>query len=106
MLRAIFSLPPSTPLELPDPIYALTEGNPFFVEEILTSLVATGEIVYANGRWERKPLSELHIPRSVQLAVGQRTARLSDHARRVLVLAAVAGRRFEFTLLQQVTHHA
>jgi len=37
MLRAIFSLPPSTPLELPDPIYALTEGNPFFVEEILTS---------------------------------------------------------------------
>ena len=33
MLRAIFALPRSARLELPDPIYALTEGNPFFVEE-------------------------------------------------------------------------
>ena len=35
MLRAIFALPHSVRLELPDPIYTLTEGNPFFVEELL-----------------------------------------------------------------------
>jgi predicted ATPase/DNA-binding NarL/FixJ family response regulator len=105
MLRAIFALLRSQRLELPDLLYALTEGNPFFIEEILTSLIATGEIFYVNGRWERKPFSELHIPRSVQDAVQQRTDQLSQDARRVLILAAVAGRRFDFALLQALTKH-
>src|SRR5713226_7933230 len=105
MLRAIFALSRSTRLDLPDPIYALTEGNPFFVEEALKSLIAAGEIYYANGRWERKPLGELHIPRSVQDAVQQRTDQLSESARRVLTLAAIAGRRFDFALLQELTEH-
>src|SRR3989440_9276812 len=105
MLRAIFALPRSTRLELPDPIYTLTEGNPFFVEEALKSLIAAGEIFYTNGRWERMELRELHVPRSIQDAVQQRTDRLSDSARRVLSLAAVAGRRFDFALLQELTQH-
>jgi len=105
MLRAIFSLSPSARLELPDSMYTLTEGNPFFVEEALKSLIAAGEIYYVNGRWERKELSELHIPRSVQDAVQQRTDQLSEPARRVLTLAAVAGRRFDFALLQELTAH-
>ena len=105
MLRAIFALPHTTRFELLDPIYTLTDGNPFFVEEILTSLIASGEIYYANGRWERKPLGELHIPRSVQDAVQQRTDQLSEPTRQVLTLAAVAGRRFNFALLQELTHH-
>jgi len=105
MLRTIFALPQTARLELLEPIYTLTEGNPFFVEEILTSLIASGEISYANGRWERKPLGELSIPRSVQDAVQQRTDRLSEPARQILTLAAVAGRRFDFALLQELTHH-
>ena len=105
MLRAIFAFSHSVRLDLPDPIYALTEGNPFFVEEILKSLIAAGDIFYADGRWDRKSLGELHIPRSVQDAVQQRTDRLSESARRVLILAAVAGRRFDFALLQQLTRH-
>src|SRR6202023_3276456 len=44
-------------------------------------------------------------PRSIQDAVQQRTDRLSDSARRVLSLAAVAGRRFDFALLQELTRH-
>jgi DNA-binding CsgD family transcriptional regulator len=105
MLRAIFALPRSARLELPESIYALTEGNPFFIEEILKSLLMAGDIFYENGRWERKSLSELHIPRSVQDAVQQRTDRLSAPAQRVLILSAVAGRRFDFALLQQLTKH-
>ena len=105
MLRAIFALPRSVGLELSDPIYSLSEGNPFFVEEILKSLIAVGDIFYTDGRWDRKSLSELHIPRSVQDALQQRTDRLSESARRVLILAAVAGRRFDFALLQQLTRH-
>jgi DNA-binding CsgD family transcriptional regulator/tetratricopeptide (TPR) repeat protein len=105
MLRAIFALPHSAQVELPDLIYVLMEGNPFFVEEILKSLITAGDIFYTDGHWERKPLSELRIPRSVQDAVQQRTDRLSEEARHVLILAAVAGRRFDFVLLQQLTHY-
>src|SRR5579859_1591552 len=105
MLRAIFALPRSVRLELTDPIYTLTEGNPFFVEETLKSLIATGEIYYSNGRWHRKELRELHIPHSIQDAVQQRTDQLSEAARQVLTLAAIAGRRFDFTLLQRLTLH-
>src|SRR6266487_4363480 len=67
--------------------------------------MASGEIFSANGHWKGEELGELHIPRSVQDAVRQRTDHLSESARRVLTLAAVAGRRFDFALLQQLTHH-
>ena len=103
MLHAIFSLPRLAPLELADPIYELTEGNPFFVEEVLTSLMAAGDIFYLNGRWDLKPLAEVRIPRSVQDAIEQRTEILSEQARLVLTLAAVAGRHFDFALLQALT---
>ncbi len=88
--------------DLLDTITTLTEGNPFFVEEILKSLITSGEISYTEGGWERKPLHELHIPRSIQDAVQRRAAQLSESARQLLTLAAVAGRRFDFTLLQHV----
>jgi tetratricopeptide (TPR) repeat protein/DNA-binding CsgD family transcriptional regulator len=105
MLEAILALPNTTRFELLDPIYSLTDGNPFFVEEILTSLIASGEIYYTNGHWECKPLGELHIPRSVQDAVHQRTDRLSEPTREILTMAAVAGRRFDFALLQELSKH-
>ena len=89
--------------ELLDAIYTLTEGNPFFVEEILTALIATGSIFYVQGYWNRTSLQGIDIPRSVQDAVQQRTKHLSQEARYTLTLAAVAGRRFDFALLQQLT---
>jgi DNA-binding CsgD family transcriptional regulator/tetratricopeptide (TPR) repeat protein len=103
MLTAIFDLPPTTRSELLNVLYPLTEGNPFFVEEVLTSLQVAGGIFYAEGAWRSKALENLHIPRSVQAAVQQRSERLSEEARELLTLAAVAGRRFEVDLLLWVT---
>jgi DNA-binding CsgD family transcriptional regulator/tetratricopeptide (TPR) repeat protein len=102
MLQAIFRLEEPVQSEFLDTIYGLTEGNPFFVEEVLKALLASGDISYAGARWERKPLSELRIPRTVQVAVQQRTDRLSPAARQLLAVAAVAGRRFDFALLEHV----
>lgn len=102
MLQAIFDLPYTPRGELPEVLHALTEGNPFFIEEVLHVLVADGDIYVANGKWERKPLEELRIPRSVHDTVQRRRERISPAADGVLRLAAVAGRRFEFTVLQQV----
>ncbi len=84
-------------------MYTLTEGNPFIIEELLKSLIEAGDIFDEQGRWKRKELRELHIPRSVRDAVQQRTAHLSESARQVLHLAAVAGRHFDFALLQELT---
>jgi DNA-binding NarL/FixJ family response regulator len=105
MMRAIFGLDRPVRAEFLDTIYALTEGNPFFVEEVLKSLIVTGDIDLTSQGWDRKPVSELRIPRSVQGAVQQRIAQLSPDARQVLNLAAVAGRRFDFTLILELSHH-
>ncbi|MFI5271637.1 MAG: AAA family ATPase [Ktedonobacterales bacterium] len=102
MLHAIFGLPRPPYRGLAEAVYALTEGNPFFIEEVLRVLVADGDIYYAGGKWDRKPLDELRIPRSVHDAVQRRSQRVSASARGVLALAAVLGQRFEFALLQQV----
>jgi DNA-binding CsgD family transcriptional regulator/predicted negative regulator of RcsB-dependent stress response len=103
MLRAIFELPRPTPAQTLDAIYELTEGNPFFIEEILKSLITAGANFSAHAIWQGRSLSELPIPRSIQGAVQQRLTHLSDAARQVVSLAAVAGRRFDFASLQQIT---
>ena len=97
MLRTIFAMHQAVPTGLVESIYALTEGNPFFIEEILKSLIATGEITNREGVWERtlifgKHTRHLSIPRSVQDAVYQRTKQLSTPARQVLTLAACGGK--------------
>ncbi|HLJ32655.1 MAG TPA: AAA family ATPase, partial [Ktedonobacteraceae bacterium] len=91
--------------ELLDTLYTLTEGNPFFVEETLSAMIAAGDIFYAQGYWNRKSLQAARIPHSVQDAVQQRTQHLGKAARQVLTLAAVAGRHFDFALLQQLTRY-
>jgi DNA-binding CsgD family transcriptional regulator/predicted negative regulator of RcsB-dependent stress response len=107
MLRAIFAMYQAAPTGLLESMYALTEGNPFFIEEVLKTLIATGEIRDREGIWERTLLFGAHtrhpsIPRSVQDAVYQRTNQLSAPARQILTLAAVAGRRFDLVILQHV----
>ena len=106
MLRAIFGLGRPVRGDFVRAVFALTEGNPFFVEEIVRALVERGDIVRAEGGWERRPLDELRIPRSVRDAVQQRSAHLTQPARRVLAAAAIAGRRFDFGLLQALTGEA
>ena len=72
LLRAYFALQRPVRMEFLDAIYALTEDNPCFVEETLSTLVAAGDIFYSHSEWDRKPLSNLRIPRTVQAAVQQR----------------------------------
>src|SRR5260370_4766060 len=103
MLRAIFDRKQMMPTATLDAIYELTEGNPFFIEEVLKSLILAGTILSANEMWEGQPAGDLHIPRSVQDAVYLRLEQVSPAARQVVMLAAVAGRRFDFALLQRIT---
>ncbi len=103
MLRAIFQLKKPVRRDFLEALYGLTEGNPFFVEEVVKSLLVAGDIFFTGGIWDRKPLAELHIPRSVSEAVQQRISLLSDAARETLELAAVVGRHMDFSLVQALT---
>jgi len=103
MLRAVFGLDRPVRADFLDAVYALTEGNPFFIEEVLGSLLAARDIFHAGELWGRKEIGELRIPRSVQDAVQRRVGQVNESARKVLVLAAVAGRRFDLGLLQALT---
>jgi len=86
-------------------LHALTEGNPFFVEEVLKSLVVGGDLVRTGETWHARPLDHVHVPRTAKEAVGRRLAGLSPAAREVASVAAVAGRRFDFESLGELTSH-
>ena len=105
MLLAILGAP-QVSRDIPDTIFALTEGNPFFIEEILRALTAEGDISFAeaSGIWDRKEINLLHIPRTLQDAVQRRTQQLDQDTLQVLRLAAVMGRRFDFPILQELLH--
>ncbi len=81
-----------------------TDGNPFFVGEMLRHLMETETIAPGpDGRWKlREELSALGLPQSVREVVGRRIDRLGERARGVLTCAAVIGRDFDLDLLVEV----
>src|SRR5262249_31078926 len=63
----------------------------------------TGSRFSSTDADETRLLPTIPIPRTVHDAIQQRLATLSEPARQLLTLGAVAGRRFDFRLLQQLT---
>ncbi len=80
-----------------------TGGNPFFVEEVLRSLVEQGVIFRTENGWERKAISEIEVPPTVRAVIEQRLSRLDEGSLTVLTAASVLGKEFSFELLQRVT---
>ena len=77
-------------------VHRETEGNPFFVEEVLKALIDKGSVRRESGRWKRCDLDELVIPQSVKEAIGSRLDRVSHNCNEVLRAAAVLGKTFTF----------
>lgn len=86
-------------------LYALTDGNPFFIEEVLKSLFTAGKIS-ANGHWQPTPSSAILVPRTVKVAIAQRMGKIGGEAQHLLMIAAVVGRHFDFSLVQAITGHS
>jgi DNA-binding SARP family transcriptional activator len=83
--------------ELASRVLAETDGNPFFIEEVLRDLVEDGALVRRDGRWRAD--GSLTVPESVREVIGRRVERLSDAAVGVLEAAAVYGREFDVPAL-------
>ena len=86
-------------------LYRETDGNPFFVGEVLRHLSETGAIDQDDtGRWRATAdLDAMVMPDSVRLVIGSRVARLGPAVSQVLPLASVIGREFDLDLLARVT---
>jgi len=83
-----------------------TEGNPFFVEEIVKALIADGHLIHVGTAWRRQKTGELVLPQSVKAAIGSRLQRISESGSEVLRTAAVLGKRFEFGELRAIARKA
>jgi DNA-binding winged helix-turn-helix (wHTH) protein/tetratricopeptide (TPR) repeat protein len=91
----------SPPAAVVGKIFAETEGNPFFVEELFRHLEEEDRLYDSSGQFRAElKIGELDAPPSVRLVVARRLARLSDLTQRMLATAAVIGRFFSFEVLQ------
>src|SRR5215468_10451235 len=92
------SLAPLTQL-----LIARTEGNPFFLEESVRTLVETGALVGELGAYRLvQPLYSIQVPATVQAVLAARIDQLSPEDKRLLQTAAVIGMEVPFPLLQAI----
>ena len=96
--------------ELPPKLHALieqkAEGNPFFVEEVVRTLIDRGAVLRdANGaHWKAgTDIDEIAIPDNLQGLLVARIDRLAEETRRTLQLASVVGRTFYYRVLQAIS---
>ncbi|MGC1676300.1 MAG: AAA family ATPase [Candidatus Binataceae bacterium] len=75
-----------------------TEGNPFFLDEIIRLMKVEGKLLSTSPQEPR-----FTIPDGIRSAVRRRLAPLSDNARLALAVASVIGHEFEFALLQRIS---
>jgi DNA-binding SARP family transcriptional activator/tetratricopeptide (TPR) repeat protein len=80
------------PPEFVAALHSETEGNPFFIEEVVRHLAASGTV----------SLADAGVPEGVREVISRRLRRLGEDARAALQVAAVIGREFDFDLLEAV----
>lgn len=106
MLSALLGGP--VPDGLPELIHHQTEGNPFFIEELVNGLVEDGRIVWDEGNhYMLAPSVTIErlageIPQGIRAAIGSRLDRLDEPTQQVLGLASIIGRHFSQDLLNRL----
>lgn len=94
--------------DLPKPILDLivekAQGNPFFVEEIIRSLIETKQLIRENNHWRAAGDSaKISLPNTLRGVLSARIDRLPETSRHVLQNAAVIGRLFDVRVLKPLT---
>ena len=93
------------PEVLRERILSRAEGNPFYVEEVIRSLIDRRAIVQdeATGHWmATREVGEIPIPDTLQGVLMARIDRLQEEAKRVLQMASVIGRVFLYRVLAAI----
>ena len=94
---------PGLPEEARGRILARAEGNPFFLEETVRSLIDAQALTYRSGAWVPAPdLGAFALPETVQAVIAARMDKLEKDVRDVLQVAAVIGRNFQVQVLGEL----
>ncbi|NJK82238.1 MAG: tetratricopeptide repeat protein [Chloroflexaceae bacterium] len=82
-----------------------TQGNPFYIEELIRTLVESGVLARdMTGYWHlTRPLDQIDLPRSIEGVVVARLDRLTEAQYNTVQVASVIGRRFQHPVLEGVT---
>ena len=80
-----------------------TQGNPFFMEEIVRALVEQGVLVRNGATRLTKPLTEIHVPPTVHGILASRIDALSASEKSLLQTLAVIGKDFPLNLVRHLT---
>lgn len=92
------------PSELFEFSQIMTEGNPFYLEEVVNSLIESEVIVRENGLWSfTKKLTGADIPTSIQGVLTARIDRLDKGIKRIVQEASVIGRSFFYEILKRIS---
>jgi tetratricopeptide (TPR) repeat protein len=97
------------PVRLKDLILHKTEGNPFFVEEVLHALVATGVLAWDEraAQWRvTREIDQVTIPDTIQDVIMARIDRLDEEVKQLLKIASVIGRSFFYRVLRSIAEAA
>jgi class 3 adenylate cyclase/tetratricopeptide (TPR) repeat protein len=78
------------------------EGNPLFVEQLLSMLIDEGVLRRVDGRWEADDISDLAVPPTINALLAARLDQLSAEQRAVIEPAAVIGHVFEQAALDAI----
>ena len=88
---------------LVDSLTERTSGNPFFLEEVIRSLIEDGTLERTDGGYTvARSRDRLGVPATVQAVVGARIDRLAEHDKEILQTASVIGRTFSAPILRRV----
>jgi tetratricopeptide (TPR) repeat protein len=103
MLRSMLKME-VIPDELNRIVLEKDEGNPFFMEEMVNSMIESGAFVRENGDWIlTRTITEYDTPSTVQGVISARLDLLKYEMKRVLQEAAVIGRAFYVDILRRVS---
>jgi class 3 adenylate cyclase/predicted Ser/Thr protein kinase len=84
-----------------DSIVALAEGNPLYLEELISALIQGGELI-RKRTWTLSIRTEDLLPPALESLLIARIDRLPEAARRLAQIAAVIGREFSVDVLRKV----
>ena len=94
----------SIPADLRRFVQDKAEGNPFYLEELINSLIESGTLIRSNGAWKVvKTISESDISSTIHGLIASRLDRLENEAKRILQEASVIGRAFLYEILKRIT---
>jgi class 3 adenylate cyclase/tetratricopeptide (TPR) repeat protein len=94
----------TVPNELQSFIRSKVEGNPFYLEEAVNSLIESHILISENGIWKvNGPIAETEMSATIQGVITARVDRLELESKRILQEASVIGRTFYYDILKRIS---